>query len=101
MRSKKAGGGSRSPASGWRMRKVAAAKGRQESFEKQELGGGVFTNALVAALGNRAAVDSNKNGVIELSELYSKVKPAVLTEMQGLQTPWLARADMVGEVPLF
>ena len=80
---------------------VAAAKGRQESFEKQELGGGVFTNALVAALGNRAAVDSNKNGVIELSELYSKVKPAVLTEMQGLQTPWLARADMVGEVPLF
>jgi len=29
------------------------------------------------------------------------VKPAVLTQMRGLQTPWLARADMVGEVPLF
>ncbi len=81
---------------------VAAAKGRQESFEEPALGGGVFTSAIVKAIvSNRAATDTNSNGTIELSELYSKIKPQVLTEMGGLQTPWLARADMVGEVPLF
>ncbi len=81
---------------------IAAAKGRQESFEKPSLGGGVFTSAIVKALkSNRASIDTNNNGVVELSELYSKIKPEVLTEMRGKQTPWLARADMVGEVPLF
>ena len=80
---------------------IAAAKGRQESFEKPPLGG-VFTSAVVKAItGNRVTIDTNNNGVIELSELYSKIKPQVLTEMHGQQTPWLARADMVGEVPLF
>ncbi len=52
-------------------------------------------------MSNRASIDTNNNGVIELSELYSRIKPEVLTEMRGRQTPWLARADMVGEVPLF
>src|SRR5262249_59620093 len=82
---------------------IAAAKGRQESFERAELGGGVFTSAIVKAIGDRkrSSIDTNQNGVIELSELYSKIKPAVLTEMSGQQTPWLARADMVGEIPLF
>jgi len=81
---------------------VAAAKGRQESFERADLGGGVFTSAIVKAIvSNRASIDTNNNGVIELSELYSRIKPQVLTEMRGRQTPWLARADMVGEVPLF
>jgi hypothetical protein len=81
---------------------VAAAKGRQESFERGDLGGGVFTSAIVKAIvSNRASIDTNNNGVIELSELYSRIKPEVLTEMRGRQTPWLARADMVGEVPLF
>lgn len=81
---------------------IAAAKGRQQSYEKSSLGGGVFTSAIVRALvRNRAAIDLNNNGVVELSELYRKIKPEVLTEMRGLQTPWLARADMVGEVPLF
>ena len=50
---------------------------------------------------DRASVDTNNNGVIELSELYRKIKPSILTEMKGEQTPWLARVDMVGEVPLF
>ena len=82
---------------------VAAAKGRQESFERADLGGGVFTSAIVKAItdGNRSGIDTNHNGVIELTELYSQIKPAVLTQMGGQQTPWLARADMVGEIPLF
>ena len=83
---------------------IAAAKGRQESIEKEARGGGggIFTSAVVGAITrNRAAIDTNRNGVIELSELYGKVKPGVLAATQGKQTPWLARVDMVGEVPLF
>ena len=82
---------------------VAAAKGRQESFERADFGGGVFTSAIVKAITDpkRSSIDTNQNGVIELSELYSRIKPAVLTVMRGKQTPWLARADMVGEIPLF
>ncbi len=64
---------------------IAAAKGRQESFE----------------MSDRAAVDANSNGVIELSEFYRRIKPSILTLMNGNQTPWLARVDMIGEVPLF
>lgn len=81
---------------------VAAAKGRQESFESAALGGGYFTGAIVRALtADRADTDSNHNGVIELSEVYRRIKPAVVSAAKGAQTPWLARADMVGEVPLF
>jgi uncharacterized caspase-like protein len=81
---------------------VAAAKGRQQSFERPQQGGGVFTTAIVGALtAGRSATDSNSIGVIELSELYSRIKQEILKEMEGRQTPWLARSDMVGEVPLF
>ena len=82
---------------------IAAAKGRQESFELDAPSrGGVFTSAVVKAMTlDRASVDTNHNGVIELSELYRQIKPSILTTMKGEQTPWLARVDMVGEVPLF
>ncbi len=81
---------------------LAAAKGREQSFEGVTAQNGVFTEAIVKAItSDRAAVDTNKNGVIELSELYGKIKPAILGEMNGQQTPWLARADMIGDVPLF
>jgi hypothetical protein len=81
---------------------LAAAKGRQESFERSDLGAGIFTHTILKAITqDRTSVDTNKNGVIELSELYSRIKPQVLTEMQGAQTPWLARIDVLGEVPLF
>jgi hypothetical protein len=42
----------------------------------------------------------HQNGVIELSELYSRIKPAALTQMRGQQSPGLPRADTVGEIPL-
>lgn len=81
---------------------LAAAKGRQESFERSDLRAGIFTHAILQAITNdRPTVDLNKNGVIELSELYAHIKPQVLTEMRGAQTPWLARVDVIGEVPLF
>ena len=81
---------------------LAAAKGREQSYEGVTARNGVFTEAIVKAItSDRAAVDTNKNGVIELSELYGKIKPAILSEMSGQQTPWLARADMIGDVPLF
>jgi hypothetical protein len=53
-----------------------------------------LSSAIVNAItGEKVSIDTNNNGVIELRELYGKIKPTVLTEVRGDQTPWLARAD--------
>ena len=74
----------------------AASRGREFSLDR------VFTPALKKLLTQqRAAIDTNRNGVIELSELYSALKRDVVAFTNGRQTPWIARNDMIGEVPLF
>jgi Caspase domain len=79
---------------------IAASKGHQESLEFGS--GGAFTTALVTAISEkRQSTDTNRNGVIELAELYGAVKRQVVTITKGQQTPWLARNLMVGETPLF
>jgi len=81
---------------------IAGSKGRQFSQERSSLGGGVFSSALVAAMSEGFAhADTNANGVIELTELYAAVKTRVVAETAGQQTPWIARNEMIGEVPLF
>jgi uncharacterized caspase-like protein len=66
------------------------------------LGGGRFTTALVQAISpDRKATDTNRNGAIELAELYGAVKRQVVAATKGAQTPWIARNLMVGEIPLF
>jgi uncharacterized caspase-like protein len=85
----------------------AAAKGRQYSFEDgvgrpPRWGGGVFTHALVRALSKEwQANDTNKNGALEISELYRAVKSIVVGQTGGEQTPWLVRQDMVGDFAIF
>lgn len=79
---------------------IAAAKGRQDSLEFGS--GGAFTRALIDAISSeQSETDTNRNGVIELAELYSVVKRNVVARTQGAQTPWIARNLMVGEIPLF
>lgn len=79
---------------------VAAAKGRQDSLEFGS--GGAFTTALINAISSeRNETDTNRNGAIELAELYGVVKRNVVAMTQGAQTPWIARNLMVGESPLF
>jgi hypothetical protein len=81
---------------------LSAAKGRQESLEDGEFGGGLFTDAVARVISrDRARFDSNGNGVIELSELYAGVKSLVTSASRGAQTPWLARQDFIGDVVLF
>jgi Caspase domain len=81
---------------------IAAAKGRQDSIGLGSLGGGVFTRFLVKAIAeSRRETDVNSNGAIELAELYGALKRQVLETTNGQQTPWIARDQMVGEIPLF
>lgn len=81
---------------------LAASKGRELSQESAELGGGVFTFALAQVLGeDRARHDTNGNGRIEAQELYLGVKRLVVSQRQGLQTPWMVRSRMVGDYALF
>jgi len=78
---------------------IAASKGRQISEE--DATGGFFTTALVKAIGARNATDANANGAIELAELYGTLKREVVKATGHKQTPWIARNNMVGEIPLF
>ena len=79
---------------------IAASKGRQESLEFNS--GGAFTTELVRAVSTeRERTDANRNGAIELAELYGVIKQQVVLATQGRQTPWIARNQMVGEIPLF
>ena len=81
---------------------LAATKGRQESEKSPLIGGGVFTRILVDVMTKaRQSVDTNRNGLIELSELYAAVKARVQTATRGRQTPWIVRQGMVGDFPLF
>ena len=81
---------------------LSAAKGRQYSGESSAIGGGYFTRALVDVLTvQRTTYDENNNGVLEAVELYRGVKSHVVGHRGGLQTPWLARNQLVGEYALF
>jgi hypothetical protein len=80
----------------------SASKGREFSQERAALGGGVFTNALVKALGaDHDVADSNRDGVLEISELYGYLRLTVARETEGQQTPWFARNKMVGDFAVF
>lgn len=81
---------------------LAASKGRQVSYESPKWGGGLFTYALVEALERgRSNNDLDHDGAIEASELYRAVKGLMIPLSDGLQTPWLARKDLIGDFALF
>jgi len=81
----------------------SAAKSRQASMESPDFGSGsgVFTYALLQALGEEAnRADLNQNGLIEFMELVDYVSQWVRIETQGMQIPWLARKEMFGDFPI-
>jgi hypothetical protein len=81
---------------------LAAAKGREFSFEDKRRGGGVFTYALFQILSrDREKFDKDADGTISVSELYRGLREIVTRETDGAQTPWLARQDLIGDFPLF
>jgi Caspase domain len=81
---------------------LAASKGRQFSEEMPGTGGGMFTQTFARLLGrDRRSADSNGDGVLEISEIYRRLKQAVVGATDGRQTPWLVRRNIVGDAPLF
>ena len=81
---------------------LSASKGRQQSQEVPGRGAGVFTSAVGELIsGKEGSIDRNRNGAIELDELYRALKPRVLDLTGGQQSPWVAQNTLVGPVPLF
>ena len=91
----------------------SAAKGRQSSFEPGNARGlkleqasssniegvaahGFFTGAILAAL-SAPSTDLDGNGAIEISELIDDVTRRVATATNNLQTPWVARKEVVAD----
>lgn len=90
-------GASRTP-----MLVFAASKGRQLSEEIGGAGGGVFTQVLAKLITQgRDEQDLNRNGVLEVSEIFRGLKDVVTQYTNGRQTPWLVRQDMVGDFAVF
>ncbi|MEQ1710411.1 MAG: caspase family protein [Hyphomicrobium sp.] len=90
-------GASRTP-----MLVLAASKGRQFSEEMGGAGGGVFTQVLAKLITQgRDEQDLNRNGVLEVSEIFRGLKDVVTRVTNGRQTPWLVRQDMVGDFAVF
>jgi uncharacterized protein YecT (DUF1311 family) len=89
--------GSRAP-----MLVFAASKGREFAHEDPKWDGGVFTYALTQILQDKTrGYDSDRDGVIELSELYRALREVVTRETAGRQNPWLVRQDLIGDFALF
>jgi len=81
---------------------IAASKGRELSGEDGEVGGGVFTQALVQVMTtDRILFDVNENGVLEASEVYNGTKQLVVQRRAGAQTPWMSGNPLVGQYALF
>ena len=81
---------------------LAASKGREDAQEGPAWGGGVFTYALITVLRDSAVTyDLDKDGVIEVSELYRGLREIVTRETTGKQSPWLVRRDLIGDFALF
>lgn len=81
---------------------LAGAKGRQFSYEDAKAGGGIFTAAIAVVISEaRATYDHDRNGLIDLGEIYTAVKAKVFDATGGKQTPWLVRNALVGEMALF
>ncbi len=82
---------------------LAGSKGEEASLEDQN--GGLFTQAIAAAIStDRASADLDGNGIIDLGELYYAVKRRVTQAAKAFgktQTPWIWRNDMIGEMALF
>jgi hypothetical protein len=90
----------------------AASKGRQVSYEPAGARGlvldattrgivqadshGFFTGALLATLADPAS-DHDRDGEVESSELIDEVTRRVTDATRGMQTPWVARREMVGD----
>ena len=81
---------------------LAASKGRQSSFEDRRWDGGLFTFALLEVLqGKRATYDLDRDGAIEVSELYRGLRTILARETGDRQTPWLVRQDLIGDFAVF
>ena len=81
---------------------LAASKGRQSSYEDKRWDGGVFTYALLEVLqGKRSDYDLDRDGAIEVSELYRGLRSILTRETGDRQSPWLVRQDLIGDFAVF
>ena len=80
---------------------LASSKKNQYSIESDQFDKqSVFNYALSQVLvKERFRFDYNKNGIIELSELYYGAKTVVNSLSNGSQIPWMSSKTIIGEIP--
>jgi WD40 repeat protein/uncharacterized caspase-like protein len=73
--------------------------GKPRGGEELQRGHGLFTAALLEALGGQVP-DRDRSGAVELSELIDDVRERVRAASNGKQTPWVARRELFGDLTL-
>lgn len=76
---------------------LTAAMGNQLSYERSDLGHGVFTYHLLEGL--RGPADRNADGTITVTEAYDYVSEKVAEETRNKQVPMM-RGELGGRIPL-
>lgn len=79
---------------------LAGAAGAEFALESGEWKNGVFTAAVIEALSGAALADNNKDGQVDVAELYESVKASVSERSGGAQQPTMSHLENNGEQKL-
>ncbi len=76
---------------------LSSSAGAEYAFESSEQQNGLFTYAVLEALGGEQEADANGDGKITISELAKYVKPRVAELTNNKQTPNVRRVNLEGD----
>ena len=79
---------------------LAGASGAEFALESGEWNNGVFTAAVIESLSGAALADTNKDGHVDVAELYASVKNSVSERTGGAQQPTMSYLENNGEQKL-
>lgn len=79
---------------------LAGAAGAEFALESGEWKNGVFTASVIEALSGAVLADTNKDGHVDVAELYAAVVNAVSTRTGGAQKPTMSYLENRGEQKL-
>ena len=79
---------------------LAGAAGAEFALESGEWKNGVFTASVIEALSGAVLSDTNKDGHVDVAELYAAVVNAVSTRTGGAQKPTMSYLENRGEQKL-
>jgi hypothetical protein len=80
---------------------ISASKGRQLSWESDQLGAGVFSKALMSTFDDLERYDASGDDTLDPEEIFQTARDRVSRFTNAMQTPWISRSLPISGGPLF